>query len=96
MNGGQGKQRLHKSAFGLSFGQSNKVPFPQVLACPNSLENPTGKLNGNLLLQAEVIPTCRELGIGIVPYSPLGENPLHLNIPTVIVSTCSLVQEAQA
>ena len=23
-------------------------------------------------MQAEVIPTCRELGIGIVPYSPLG------------------------
>ena len=23
-------------------------------------------------MQKEVIPTCRELGIGIVPYSPLG------------------------
>ena len=23
-------------------------------------------------LQAEVVPTCRELGIGIVAYSPLG------------------------
>lgn len=96
MNGGQGKQRLHKSAFGLCSGNYNKVPFPHVLACPNSLEDPTDKLNGNLLLQAEVIPTCRELGIGIVPYSPLGENPLHLNFLTVIVPTCSLVQEAHA
>ena len=25
-----------------------------------------------LCLQADVIPTCRELGIGIVAYSPLG------------------------
>lgn len=25
-----------------------------------------------LLLQAEIIPTLRELGIGIVAYSPLG------------------------
>jgi len=25
-----------------------------------------------IIVQAEVIPTCRELGIAIVPYSPLG------------------------
>lgn len=27
---------------------------------------------GGVAVQAEIIPTCRELGIGIVPYSPLG------------------------
>ncbi len=30
--------------------------------------------------QAEVIPTCRELGIAIVPYSPLGRGFLTGNI----------------
>lgn len=28
--------------------------------------------NLNWLLQKDIIPTCRELGIGIVAYSPLG------------------------
>ena len=32
------------------------------------------------MLQAEVIPTCRELGIAIVPYSPLGRGFLTGNI----------------
>ena len=31
-------------------------------------------------MQAEVIPTCRELGIAIVPYSPLGRGFLTGNI----------------
>lgn len=33
-----------------------------------------GSWSACIWLQAAVIPTCRELGIGIVPYSPLGES----------------------
>ena len=33
-----------------------------------------------MIVQAEVIPTCRELGIAIVPYSPLGRGFLTGNI----------------
>ena len=33
-----------------------------------------------VIAQAEVIPTCRELGIAIVPYSPLGRGFLTGNI----------------
>ena len=35
------------------------------------------------VLQAEVIPTCRELGIAIVPYSPLGRGFLTGSIKSL-------------
>jgi aryl-alcohol dehydrogenase-like predicted oxidoreductase len=34
-------------------------------------------------IEAEVVPTCRELGVGIVPYSPLGRGLLTGAISTV-------------
>ncbi len=42
-----------------------------------------------LLLQKSVIPTCRELGIGIVPYSPLGRGFLTGTITSLNNLQCA-------